>query len=238
MRALVIAAACLAGCFDFDALDRFPPDAPGASGPVVFDTAIAPSSLCTSSPCEHVHPVGPGANGIIVIWYYCASSALAASAVTSDGIPAQSVGAASFANRRGELWYALASTSTSHAISVSHGCPEAYVASMSATHVDQAAPVRASTFDGSDSETLAISDTVASAPNDLVMDGVCTGIAVADAASQQSLRYEQNISGIYPCGAFAGSSQPGASPTVSTTWTASTADFWVFMGLSLKPAGS
>jgi hypothetical protein len=109
---------------------------------------------------------------------------------------------------------------------------------MSATNVDQTTPIRATTFDGSAINTSMIADTVMSSPNDLVMDGVCSGSGINTAGAEQTLRYLQNITNSIACGSFAGSSAPGASPWVATAWTSFSNDFWVFMGLSLRSVGS
>jgi hypothetical protein len=203
---------------------------------VTFDTATAGTSLCSSSPCTYTHEVGPGANSIIVIWYYCANNQTPATQITFDGAAAMYIGASNYTSQRGELWYARPTVSGSRTISLTSSCTTGYIASMSATNVDPATPFRATKFDGTDLSLPSISDSFSSAPGDLVMDGVCHGSFLDSPTGVQQGRYLQNITQATACGSFAGSTQPGASPTVSTLWSSTSADTWIFMGVSLQPA--
>jgi hypothetical protein len=218
--------------------DATPGDALGdaPSGAVAYDRTSAGTAFCTSSPCNYDVLVGPGANSIIVIWYFCANGNVAANSIAYDGALATFVAASNYMRQRGELWYARPTVEGNHTITLNSGCSAAFFASMSATNVDPVTPFRATTIDGTDVTALTISDTVDSAPGDLVMDGVCHGNTISSASASQNLRYLENLTGGVACGCFGGSTQPGASPAVSTLWTGTTADFWVFIGVSLKPA--
>jgi hypothetical protein len=206
--------------------------------PVAFDSVTAPSATCAASPCTLSHTVGAGTDGIILIWYFCASGFVGTSAVTSDGVTATKVGQSVHTAQGGELWYATGVAAGAHAISVTHGCPQAYVGTMSALHVDQAMPVRGMVFDGTDVSTLSISDTIASAPSDLVLDGACQGSNIGGASANQTIRYLHNFGGGSACDNFGGSTQPGASPSITDTWTSASSDFWILMGVSLRATGS
>jgi hypothetical protein len=107
---------------------------------------------------------------------------------------------------------------------------------MSATNVDPSAPIRSSKFDGTGFTTPNIADTISTAPGDLVMDGVCHGSFIDPPTGSQQQRYLQNITQGAPCGSFAGSTQLGASSSAATFWSSATSDYWIFMGVSLKPA--
>lgn len=236
LLAIVAVASCGRIGFTVDAppldaaIDTPPP------APVVFDTSVSSATLCMVSPCSYSHTLGPGSNGIVVIWYFCADGIMPTSAVTVDGVSAISVGATALTKERGELWYALATPAGTHAIAVSHTCVRGYVASMSALGVDQTNPIRTSKFDDSDPIIKTIGDTIASASGDLMMDGVCHGNAITGPGVQQTQQYLQNITGGFACGSFAGSTEPGASPSVTTAWSSLIADHWAYMAVSLQPA--
>jgi hypothetical protein len=181
--------------------------------------------------------MGPGQDGILVLWYFCAHIDGASTSVQIDGIDAKSSGIKNLVNQRGELWYALAAPGSAHTVSVGYtNCPAAYVATISALHVNQTTPIRSAVLDGTDVTTLMFTDPIASAPGDLVLDGVCHGDTIDPAAPPQTQLYRENLTGNEACGSFAGSSQPGATPSVSTTWTSPYNDHWVLMALSLEPA--
>jgi hypothetical protein len=209
-------------------------DAPVASARAAFDSLSI--GTCAASPCVFPHTVGPGASGIILIWYFCANEAASTTGVAVDGVPAVNAGAAPFSWWRGELWYALASTSAVHTISASYSCTGVFIVATSAIGVDPADPIRAARFDGSELVSSSITDVIASASDDLVVDGVCHGSPIDIPGPPQTAQYVQNLTGGLPCGSFAGSSQPGASPWVTTAWSSSSNDYWGYMGISLRSA--
>jgi hypothetical protein len=209
----------------------------GPTQPVTFDTTSAGTVFCASSPCGYTHTVGAGSNGIIVIWYFCANSNTATTAVTVDGIAAKPAGVASYTNQRGELWYALTTAGAGHAISLAYTCPTAFVVSVSALNVDQVTPIRATRLDGTNLNTPLLTDAIQSSPNDLVLDGVCHGSDINPPSGTQIGRYLENLTNSYYCGNFAGSSQVGASPSVTMSWNSPINDSWAYLGLSLEPVG-
>jgi hypothetical protein len=210
---------------------------------VAYDTSVeASASTFCASRCTYTHPLGPGQDGVIVIWYYCPGSAEPSSAVLVDGAHAVSLGAAEFMPSGNiaylvELWYAIAATSTPHLIEVDHGCNDtAWVVSMSATNVDPDTPMGAPVFSSSDVQSITIEMPIASTPGDLVMAGACHGTAdVLPPAMPQTIRYLDNLNSDYACGAFVGSTQPGVSPTVTPSFSAGASDFWAFAAVSLHP---
>jgi hypothetical protein len=211
-------------------------DAPLATTHAIFDRITMGG--CSASPCTFTHNVGPGATGMILIWYFCSNGSAPTSALTVDGVAAVFVGTATFTNQRGELWYALTATSATHAISAAYGCTGAFIVTTSATGVDPVDPIRSTRFDGTELTTPSITDVISSAPNDLVIDGVCHGDAIDPPTPPQVGQYLQNLSGADTCGSFAGSTQPGASPSVTTSWIGSGIDYWAYMAASIRSAGS
>jgi hypothetical protein len=217
---------------DSGSADAAPLDAPPTG--VVYDNATSGSALCTASPCTLTHTVGAGDHALVLVWFFCANGGSGSTAVTVDGSDAIFAAASDLTKDRGELWYAPAA-SGDRAILVATQCTQAHVSAMSVTNADTAAPIRSTVRDGSDGGSMTIMDTVTSMPGDLVVDGVCHGDTLTGPDAPATSRYLDNITGSFACGSYAGSTQPGAAPSVTSNWTSTISDHWIYLAVSLKP---
>ncbi len=98
--------------------------------------------------------------------------------------------------------------------------------------VDQTSPVRASATASGDSVTSTV--TVASDPDDLVVNTVGQGDSIAAPGNNQTLRFIENTSSGDTLDNAGASTAPGAA-TVDMTWTFGDPDQWQSISTSLRP---
>jgi hypothetical protein len=89
---------------------------------------------------------------------------------------------------------------------------------------------------GATGEGVASTLMVDSAPDDMVVSFVAQGTMITGPVAPGTLRYLANVNADTTLNNTAASTYPGASPTVTATWTFGSSDQYQAIALSLKPA--
>ena len=205
-------------------------DTGGGAG-IAFDAASVATAETATLTWSHTVGAG-GVNRIIIVGVSAALEGGVVTGVTYAGQPLTQIGGQTDIDgiTRVELWYKVAPPTGANDVVVSLSVSAGVVGGATSwTGVDQTTPLGTAAFTSSES-SLATVD-VSSAVGEVVVDVVSTEAAAVTVGPGQAQRWN-----LFPGTVVGGgSSEPGAAPTVTMSWTSTTA-FWAIGGVSMKPA--
>jgi hypothetical protein len=201
-----------------------------ASTPIAFDSSYASNCVypSTCSTLTWQHTVGAGSNRILIVALSHLGDDLTATSVTFGATALTFLGVQGFFNLHVELWSLLNPPSGTSRITANYGVGEDELVGGSVSYFNVAgtrAPIGAN---GSSGTSLSV--TVASNPNDLVVDSLCLCVGgvdpepVSPSAPQTAWFDSGTISDGYWDFVGAGTDKPASSPTTMTWgWSTSAA---------------